>query len=133
MEGLLKQLAAFAVTGVVSLLCNLGVTYALHEIVGVAVELSYAGGYVTGIFVTYFICRYVVFDASHANPVSQFTRFMVSSLLFRGAELLVTILLYRLADLPYLVVPVMVVSVSFFGKFFFYRARVFVDRSKGNR
>ena len=130
---LLKQLAAFGATGAFSLLTNLGVTYALHEFAGVAVELSYVGGYLSGILVTYFICRYLVFDAAHANAVSQFTKFLVSSLLFRGVELIVTIALYRQADLPYLLVPVIVVSLSFFGKFFFYRARVFVEKDKASR
>ncbi len=123
--GLFKQALRYGFSGVLSLPANLAVTVLLHEVFGLMVEAAAACGFIAALVVGFAMCRYVVFDASAGNPVRQFTAYAVSSVFFRGIEYAAFVLLYRYAEVHYVVSMVVVVGVSFIVKFAYYKLVVF--------
>ena len=123
--GLFKQLLRFGLGGVLLLPANLAVTALLHQVFGLMVEVAAACGFIVVLLVGFAMCRYVVFDASGDNAARQFTVFTVSSIFFRGIEYAAFVVLYRYADVQYVVSMVSVVGVSFIVKFAYYKLVVF--------
>lgn len=120
-------MSGFGAAGVIALLANIAVTAMLREWVGLAVELAYAGGYTTVLIISFLLCRHAVFDAADGDLNRQFTVFVVSSVFFRGMEFAANVVCYKLFAIQYLWALVMIQSLSFVIKFFYYRAVVFSD------
>ncbi len=123
--GLFKQTLRFGFSGVLSLPANLAVTALLHEVFGLMVEVAAACGFIAALVVGFAMCRYVVFDASGDNAARQFTALALSSAFFRGLEYAAFVVLYRYAEVHYVVSIVVVVGVSFVVKFAYYKLVVF--------
>jgi putative flippase GtrA len=122
-----KQISGFGAVGALTFAANLAVTAGLHELAGLNVEISYAGGYTTALFVSFLLCRYTIFSATTENPFRQFAIFAISSILFRGLEYIASVLCYKFFGMQYLLAMVLVQSLTFIIKFFYYRTVVFSD------
>ena len=69
--------------------------------------------------------RWWVFRGTPRPLLDQLLGFGLSSLFFRGTEYLGYLLLYRWADLPYLMAALVVISVSFGLKYVAYNSWLF--------
>ncbi len=123
--GLFKQTLRFGLSGTLTLPPAVVTMVLLHEVFDLMVEAAAACGFVASLFVGFAMCRYFVFDASAGSAAQQFTAFAASSIFFRGLEYLAFLLLYRSADVDYIVSVFVVVAVSFIIKFTYYRLAVF--------
>lgn len=115
----------FFLLGVLSFFLTLGLTAFFHEMVALPEEGAYFCAILVVFLVNFSGARYFVFNADGKPIVKQFLQFVVSSLFFRGGEFLAFLLLHSLLGMYYLLATVIVMTVSFIGKFMFYRSRVF--------
>lgn len=122
-----RQISGFGAVGALTFVANLTVIAGLHELMGLSVEISYAGGYTTALFVGFLLCRYTIFAATKGNPFRQFTIFAISSIFFRGLEFIASVLCYKIFGIQYLLAMALIQSLSFTIKFFYYRTVVFSD------
>jgi|GEM_PF-5594848 len=127
-----EQLGLFGSSGVVAMALNLLVTTTAHEAAGLSVGASYGLGFSVVLVVSFMLCRHKVFDAATQAIRPQFTRFVISSLFFRGAEYASCYLIFKVLGIHYFVSLVAVQITSFFIKFFFYRAVVFSGDDKAS-
>ena len=117
--------ARFVALGATSFSLNLGITAVLHESFGVSPEFAFAAALVTVFFVNFAAMRWWVFRGTPRPLLDQLLGFGLSSLFFRGTEYLGYLLLYRWADLPYLMAALVVISVSFGLKYVAYNSWLF--------
>jgi len=125
---LAKQIPGFGASGVASLSTNMMVTALLHDGLGLRLEWAYLGGYSSALVVSFLICRHLIFKATDTPRVRQFVFYFASSLSFRGLEYLASLAIQKQSGHHYLVPLFIVAVISFFIKFFYYRATVFRER-----
>jgi len=119
----------YLVLSALSFLLNLGITAGLHEIFGVAPEISFAVALAT-VFVTNFAgMRWWVFRGTSRPFLRQLVGFGLSSATFRGLEYCGYLLLYRAAGAPYLAAAIAVMGVSFVVKYVVYDSWLFARRN----
>jgi putative flippase GtrA len=111
--------------GAVAALTNLAVVALAREIGGFSVGTAYLLSFSVVLCLSFALCRYTVFRATHEDIRRQFAKFVLSSLVFRGVELSASYALYELAGVHYFLALLAVQVSSFFIKFFYYRAIVF--------
>lgn len=115
----------FVSLGVLSFALVVGLTAALHELLGVAEEVSYLAALVAAFCVNFTGARYYVYRAAHAPIGRQLMRFLVSSVAFRGGEFLSFVLLHTMAGVQYLIAVGSIMVISFVLKYLFFRTFVF--------
>ncbi len=125
MSGQFGAPTRFVALGATSFSLNLGITAVLHEVFGVSPEFAFAAALVTVFCVNFSIMRWWVFRGTPRPLLDQLLGFGLSSLFFRGSEYLGYLLLYRWADLTYLVAVLVVISVSFGLKYVVYNSWLF--------
>jgi len=123
--GQLGSGARFVALGALSFSLSLGITAVLHELFGVSPEVSFAVALVSVFCSNFAAMRWWVFRGTARPWLDQLLGFGLSSLLFRGAEYLGYLLLYRTVGLPYLVAALVVISVSFCLKYIAYGSWLF--------
>ncbi len=116
----------YAVVSGMSAIVTLGLPILLHEFAGtdprIAVGIAFAVAFVMNFLTT----RYFVFRSADSFW-SSFRKFLLSSLMFRGAEYLGFLGLFALG-LPYYVAQAIVVGLSFVLKFLALKHFVFKGR-----
>lgn len=115
----------FGALGVASFFANLGITVALHDLLGTSAEVAYAVALVTVMIMNFLLCRYVVFDAGNGSFRAQAVQFLAGACLFRGAEYVGFLVLHSLLGLQYVVAIVVVQVLAFLGKFAYFSRGAF--------
>jgi putative flippase GtrA len=106
----------------------------LHEELMWSEESSFATSLVVVFLLNFLSCRLLVFDAKGLGWRGQMLRFGIASMVARGWEFAIFVLLQRSAwRLPIQWAVATVLVVSFVAKFFFYRRWVFGSSSGGTR
>ncbi|MBZ0110996.1 MAG: GtrA family protein [Thermoanaerobaculia bacterium] len=120
------EIGWFGLLGLVSFGVNVGLTWALHEKLRWSEEASFATSLVVVFILNFLSCRFLVFDARGLGWRGQMLRFGVASMVARGWEFLLFVLLqHSVWRLPIQWAVATVLVVSFVAKFFFYRRWVF--------
>ncbi len=121
----MREFVHFGASGGLIFCTNLAVTALCHEFIGVPVNLAYICGFITTMFVSFLLCRHVIFDAASGDVKYQFLIFFFSSIFFRGFEYLSVVALHSMFQTHYLVALASIQIISFIIKFFYYRGMVF--------
>ncbi len=121
-----RSLLRYCLVGAGNFGLSLGLTAFLHEILGAPEELAFGVTLVTLFVINFFVSRHYVYQASDGSARRQFGRFLVSAASFRALEYGAFLLVHTVLGVYYLAAVVAVQVTSFFGKFLFYRAFVFV-------
>ena len=121
----IRQIMYFGASGGLIFCTNIAVTALCRELIGIPVSFAYLCGFLTAMFVSFMLCRHVIFDAALGDIRRQFLMFLVSSIFFRGLEYLAVIAVYEMLRLHYLLVLASIQTMSFILKFFYYRGMVF--------
>lgn len=114
-----------AMMSVISYGVNIGLFALFAKIVGLPPELSAVVTVIVIMVINFSACKYWIFEVRNGSIRQQFARFAVLTLVFRGAELGMFFLIYRLTNLDELLVYPMVLAISFFAKIFFFGRAVF--------
>lgn len=115
----------FFLLGLLSFSMNLGITAGLHEIFGVSPEVAFAVALVAAFCTNFSLMRWWVFRGTARPIMDQLVGFGLSSLFFRGTEYVAYIVLYRIAEVRYLVAAVAVLGTSFGVKYVVYNSWLF--------
>jgi putative flippase GtrA len=114
--------------GAVGFSLNIAITVSLHEWMRAPEELAFAVALAFVFILSFFAGRYLIFEgAARGNVRRQLGRFGFWNAGFRLAEYSCFLVLHTLLRLPYLLIIVTVLGVSFLTKFFAYSTVVFVD------
>jgi len=108
-----------------SFCANLGITAALHEVLGVSPELAFAIALTFVFGMNFAGLRWWIFAGTKRPFGSQLLGFGLSSLIFRGLEYAGYLLLLRGLGVPYLAAAVATIGVSFVAKFVVYDSWLF--------
>ena len=119
--------ARFVLLGAISFTTNLCVTAGLHELAGVSPDLSFAVGLVTVFALNFAAMRWWVFPGSGRPMVRQLAGFALMSVVFRGSEFLVFLLLRHLGGMYYLFAAVGTLGSSMIVKYFVYGSWLFAS------
>lgn len=125
MKRLINSLYRFALLSGISFTLNFGLTVLLHEWLAVPQEAAFAVSLVTVFVVNFLACRYVVFDGRGGSAKKQLALFTITSVVFRGSEYVVFLLVHTLAGVEYRVAILSILAVSAVLKFFTYRTAIF--------
>ena len=68
----MREFVHFGASGGLIFCTNLAVTALCHEFIGVPVNLAYICGFITTMFVSFLLCRHVIFDAASGDVKYQF-------------------------------------------------------------
>lgn len=120
-----SRLLRFGALGVASFFANLGITVALHDLLGTSAEAAYAVALCTVMIMNFLLCRYFVFDARGGSLKAQALQFLAGACLFRGAEYIGFLLLHSLLGVQYVITIVVVQVLAFLGKFAFFSRGAF--------
>jgi putative flippase GtrA len=119
-------LTKFGLLGALSLIVNLAVTTGLHELLGAAEETAFAVALATVLAMNFALCRYFVFErASEGDAGRQLSLFVISSLGFRGVELLAFFVVHTFLGVQYVVAILSILATSVLVKYLFFRSVVF--------
>jgi putative flippase GtrA len=110
--------------GVMSYGLGIAISAFLGEVVQLSAEAAVATSLAILIIVNFWLSRRFVFRAS-GEIRSQFPRFLGTTVLMRGVEYLLFLLLYRIFSLHYLIALTISMGLSTCFKFFLYRGLVF--------
>jgi putative flippase GtrA len=110
--------------GVMSYGLGIAITAFLAEIVHLSAEAAVATSLAILITVNFWLSRRFVFRAT-GEIRSQFPRFLATTVLMRGVEYVLFLLLYRVFSLHYLLALTIGMGLSTCIKFFLYRGLVF--------
>jgi putative flippase GtrA len=119
------RMLRFGLLGVASFTANLGLTAFFHEVLRWRPEIAFAVPLAIVLALNFVACRHLVFEATGDDTGRQLLRFVLSSLGFRSAEWVAFVIIHSIAGLYYLSAVIVVLLVSFFVKFFFFRSVVF--------
>lgn len=123
---ILREFFWYLVFAAINFAINLGLTMMLHEWLLMPAPLAVACSITLAFFVSFLSFRYVVLEsAKEFSALRQLRSFLLTSVCFRLAEYASFLVLFALIGLNYLVAILIVLSVSFCSKFFFYRLHVF--------
>lgn len=111
--------------GALSIALVVGLTAALHELLGIAEQSSYLVALVAAFCINFTGARYYVYRVGHSPIGRQLMRFLVSSIAFRGGEFISFVLLHTIAGVQYLITVGLIMVTSFVLKYLFYRTFVF--------
>jgi putative flippase GtrA len=101
----------------------------LHEWLLVPEIWAFACSISLAFIISFLSFRYVVLEnARQQSATKQLGSFLIASACFRASEYVVFLILHLVLGLYYIVSVVIVLTASFFAKFFFYRRNVFVQR-----
>jgi len=115
----------FTFLSVASGVTNLGLTAALHELVGLSEELSYAIALVCALIQNFLGMRYFVYGASSQPWATQFLQFAGATAGFRGLEYLSFLVVHNVMGVHYLIAVAANMVVFTIAKFLFYRVAIF--------
>lgn len=110
--------------GVMSYGLGIAISAFLSEIVKLSAEAAVAASLAILIIVNFWLSRRFVFRAT-GEVRSQFPRFLGTTVLMRGVEYMLFLLLYRVFSLHYLMALTIGMGLSTCVKFFLYRGLVF--------
>jgi putative flippase GtrA len=119
-----KQSVRYLLATALSAAISFCLPIALHELARISEDISVAISLGVVFIVNFITVRVFVFR-SKAPAAIQLLLFAASSILFRIAEYLMFLTLFRLFEQHYIVALMIALSASFAAKFFFQRAFVF--------
>lgn len=120
-----REIVGFGALSVFSFALNVGVTFALVELLGSPPELAFALGISTVVLTSFILMRLVVFPAEELSLTQQLARYLPSTAAFRMAEYVLFLGVHTVLGLPYQPSVIGILLVSAIAKFLFYRAVVF--------
>ena len=127
---LTREFSWFLCFAIINFCTNIFLTAILHEWFLVPVAWAFAASLLVAYLVSFGSFRYVVFDNARSRPaVTQMLLFLITSFCLRGAEFIGFSILHLVIGFHYLLSIFASLTVSFFGKFFFYRQYVFGRRA----
>jgi putative flippase GtrA len=129
MNPMLRSGTRYLLLGGLSSALTVGLTVWLHEWVGLAEELAVPATYGVVLLNNFLWFRYFVFDAQHHPVGRQATRFVLSSLGFRGVEYAGFLALHTWLGWPYLPVLIGLLVLSTVVKFVAFGGWIFARRS----
>jgi putative flippase GtrA len=124
MRRLVGDATRFVGFGVMSYGLGIAISAFLTEIVRLSAEAAVAVSLAILIVVNFWLSRRFVFRAT-GEVRSQFSRFLSTTVVMRGVEYLLFLLLYRVVGLHYLLALTVGMGLSTCIKFFLYRGLVF--------
>ena len=117
----------FVLLGAISFTTNLCITAGLHELAGVSPDVSFATALATVFTINFAVMRWWVFPGSGRPMVRQLAGFALMSVVFRGSEFLVFLLLRHLGGMYYLFAAVGTLGSSMIVKYFVYGSWLFAS------
>jgi putative flippase GtrA len=115
----------FVLLGAISFTTNLCVTAGLHELAGVSPDVSFATGLATVFAINFAAMRWWVFPDSGLPMARQLAGFAMMSVVFRGSEFLVFLLLRHVGGTYYLFAAGGTLGLSMIVKYFVYGSWLF--------
>jgi putative flippase GtrA len=119
----------YLVMTAISAVLSLGIPFVLHEGFAVSPNIAVAIG-LTAAFVANFATAKLYVFRKNGSIASQFGRYSLVSILFRGAEYVAFLLVHDLLGMQYMVALIVVLFTSFLLKFVAYKLFVFTHRQQ---
>jgi putative flippase GtrA len=108
--------------------CNVGLSLVLAEAAGMRAEWAFATALAVMFVVNFCGLRYFVYRQRHDSVPTQFASYVGSALGFRACEYAVFLVGHTVIGCPYRLAVIGVLTLSFLGKYFFYKHVVFARR-----
>lgn len=124
-RGLAGELIRFGSVGLFSFALGAGLSALFSEVLGLRAEASVAISLGILLVTNFWLSARFVFRTAERVSYGHFARFAGTSLLMRGSEYVLFLVLFRIAGLHYLIALTVAMALSSCVKFFLYRGYVF--------